>query len=157
VNAYGLVLFIHSYLRWAVLGLCLVVIVRAFAGWMRSREWQALDERLHVALVASVDLQFLIGLILYVFLSPIVQAFFMAPGPAMKDATLRFFGMEHIATMLIATALIHISRARSKKASTARLRQRRVWTLTLAGLLLMLISVPWPFLDIGRPWFRAFA
>ena len=156
MSAYGLILFIHSYLRWIALGLAVVVIGRAFAGWRRSREWQRTDEKLHIALVASVDVQFLLGLILYIFLSPITQAFFMGPGPAMKDPVLRFFGVEHITTMLVAIALVHISRTRSKKASTAQLRQRRVWTMTLAALVLMLLSVPWPFLDIGRPLVRGF-
>jgi hypothetical protein len=98
--------------------------------------------------------QLLVGLVLYALLSPFARAFFAAPALAMKDPVLRFFGVEHTVTMLIAVVVLHVGRSRSKRAPTPRLRHRRAWTLTLAALLLMLIAVPWPFLDVGRPLLR---
>jgi mono/diheme cytochrome c family protein len=154
MSAYSVTLFAHSYLRWIVLGLAAVVLVRAFIGWRRARAWAQLDERLHSAFVGSVDTQLLVGLLLYVALSPISKAFFADPGRGMKDTILRFYGMEHAAMMIAAVAVVHIGRARSKKAATPELRQRRVWTTTLAALVLMLAAVPWPSLRHGRPLLR---
>lgn len=154
MSSYSVTLFAHSYLRWVVLGLAGVVLVRAFTGWRRAREWTRLDERLHTAFVASIDTQLLVGLLLYLGLSPISKAFFAAPGSGMKDAILRFYGVEHVTVMIAAVAVVHIGRARSKKAATPELRQRRVWTTTLAALLLILTSIPWPSLRHGRPLFR---
>jgi hypothetical protein len=154
MSVYEIVLLAHSYLRWLLVVLFVVVIARSVRGWLGAREWAPLDERLHLGLVALVDLQFLLGLVLYVFLSPITQAFFLAPGPAMKDATLRFFGVEHVLAMFVMIVVIHVGRVLSKRAKTPKLRHRRVWTTTLAAIVLVLVSIPWPFLKYGRPLFR---
>lgn len=154
MSLYEIVLLAHSYLRWLLVIVLVVVIARSIRGWLGPREWSPLDERLHLGLVAGVDLQFLLGLVLYVFLSPITQAFFTAPGLGMKDATLRFFGVEHLLAMFVMIVVIHVGRVMSKRAKTPKLRHRRVWTTTLAALLLVLISIPWPFLKYGRPIFR---
>jgi hypothetical protein len=147
------VLFVHSWWRWVVMTLLVVVVARAFAGWLRARDWSRLDEWLHVALVSALDLQLLLGLTLYLWLSPFTHAFFEAPGLGMKQPALRFFGLEHIFAMTIAVVLLHVGRVRSRKAQ-GKLRQRRVWSFGLAALLLILASVPWPFLRYGRPLFR---
>src|SRR5207248_4439237 len=88
---------------------------------------------------AAVDLQLLLGLSLYLFLSPFTKAFFAAP--TLKQPHLRFFGVEHIFGMLVAVMLVHLGK-------------RRVFAFTLAALLVMLASIPWPFLVYGRPLWR---
>jgi cation transport ATPase len=91
---------------------------------------------------------------LYIFLSPMASAFFSDVGNAMKEPALRFFGVEHIAGMIVAITILHIGRARSKKAGTPRLRHRRVWVSTLIALTVIAASIPWPFLRYGRPLLR---
>lgn len=154
MTTYAITLFLHSYLRWVLLALLLVVLVRAFLGWRSKREWTGRDERMHVVLVALVDTQLLLGLLLYLFLSPISKAFFTDTAVAMKDHVLRFYGMEHVTMMVLAVAVIHVGRARSKKSPTAALRHRRVWTSILVSVLFIASSIPWPFLRHGRPLFR---
>src|SRR5262245_15321920 len=99
--AYALVLLIHSYLRWAVLLAVVALFVRTLLGWQKARAWQPADERLHSASVGLVDLQFLLGLVLYLLLSPISKAFFADMKYGMKDSSLRFFGLEHVFGMLV--------------------------------------------------------
>jgi len=154
MKTYLVVLTVHSYLRWAVLALVLIVLARSLRGWARSREWTRVDDRFHTALVGTVDLQLLLGLALYIFLSPMTSAFFADFRNAMKEPALRFFGLEHIAAMVVAIAILHIGRDRSKKAKAPRLRHRRVWVSTLIALLLVAASIPWPFLRYGRPLLR---
>ncbi len=156
MSLYTVVLYTHSYLRWALLLAVAAVVVRSFAALRRGRTWEAPDERWHRAAVGLVDLQFTLGLALYVWLSPITQAFFAALGPAMKDSVLRFFGLEHVTMMLLGVALVHIGRTRSKKAATPASRHRTVARFTLAGLLALLAGVPWPFLKSARPLARGF-
>jgi hypothetical protein len=151
---YRMVLFAHSYLRWFVLLLALFVCVRSLVAWRRQRAWESTDEKLSVALIVGVDLQLLLGLWLYIFLSPLSRAFLGDTGAAMKDPLLRFFGMEHVFEMLIALILFHVARAWSKKAESGVVRHRRVWTLTLAALLVTAIAIPWPGLGYGRPLLR---
>jgi hypothetical protein len=154
MSLYIVALFAHSYLRWAVLLATVAVAMRAWLGWRRARAWAALDERLHRTLVALTDLQFTIGVVLYLFLSPHAQAFFADPAGALEVAPLRFFGLEHPVMMVLAVALVHVGRIRSKRAASAALRHRRVFTTTLFVLLILCASIPWPGLDVGRPLLR---
>jgi mono/diheme cytochrome c family protein len=152
--AHGVVLALHSSARWLVLGLLALLMVRAFAGWRRAREWTRTDERTHAAFVGMLDLQLALGLVLYVFLSPLSQAFFDDPGAAMKVSELRFFGMEHALGMLVAVTIFHVARTRSKKRSEGRLRHRFVLSTALPAFAVMFVSVPWPFLPVKRPLVR---
>ena len=154
MNVYGLLLFAHSYLRWFVLVAMLLLLVRAFAGAARGSRWNEADERLHVINLSLLDLQFTLGLLLYVFLSPWVRTFYADMSVGMKDSVLRFYGLEHVFTMVVSVALMHISRVRSKRASHPKQRYRRVAVSTLIALVLILVSIPWPGRRYGRPLLR---
>lgn len=154
MTVYGFVLLVHSYLRWAILVAAILVLARAFTGKSRGREWTEKDERGHAALVGLTNVQFLLGLLLYLVLSPITSAFFSGMPGSMKDSVLRFFGVEHVLAMLASIALLHIGRARSKRASTGSQRHSVVWRWTLASSVLLLAGIPWPFLKSGRPLLR---
>ena len=67
---YPSALWLHSWLRWAVLLTGLVAWLRAVSGKTARRPWTPQDELWGLLLTTSVDLQFLVGLVLYV-LSPI--------------------------------------------------------------------------------------
>jgi len=144
-------LFIHSWLRYVVLLLGLSVIFGA-AGGVRRGSWSAGLERLHVVFMGVLDVQLLLGLALYFWLSPVAAAARANLGAAMKDPHLRFFGVEHIATMLIAVFVAHLGRTRSKRRGDAR--SRGVLITQCVWLVLTLAAIPWPGLDIARPLFR---
>ena len=147
---YTATLFLHSWLRYVVLGLGLLLIFGSVGGLRKG--WSAGLERLHASFMGILDLQMLLGLWLYLALSPIALAARANMAVAMKDPQLRFFGVEHIATMLIAVVIAHVGRARSKKKGDAR--SKSVLIFQCVWLLLTLASVPWPGLDIARPLFR---
>jgi hypothetical protein len=151
---YLLTLLTHSYLRWLVVALLLTVSARGARGWLRCNAWSTPDERWHAALVGAVDLQFTLGLILYSVLSPYRGAFFANARVAMHDPVLRFFGIEHAFGMIVAVALVHVGRSASKRAPTARVRQRRSCLWTLSALLVVAVSIPWPGRRYGRPLLR---
>ena len=150
---YPIVLLLHSWTRWAVLALLVIVVVRAWQGRTGFGAWLPLDERLHTALVAVVDAQFMIGVLLY-GASPFARAFVGGLGATMSNRELRFFGLEHVTMMLAAVAFVHVGRARSKAVTDERLRFRRVFAWTLAALIFVLSSIPWPFFPVARPLFR---
>ena len=153
MTIYTFTLFVHSYLRWVVLGLGLTVTLRAWLAARSARDWSPHDERWQQAFVGSIDLQFSLGLVLYCFLSPFSSAFLADLAHAIKEPTLRFFGLEHVFVMLPAVALAHVARVRSKRLAGAP-RQRLVWILTAIVLLLIVVGIPWPFLRYGRPLLR---
>lgn len=152
MSAHGVFLVLHSWLRWLLLGLALTVFVRSLLA--RGRTWSELDEKLHKAFVGATDAQFAIGAVLYAFLSPLPRALFADPGHGMKDATLRFFGVEHAFGMVIAIVIIHVARAKSKRLDDAK-RHARVWQSTIAALIVFALTIPWPGRKYARPLFRA--
>jgi hypothetical protein len=149
-------LTLHSILRWIVLIVAVVAIARAFSGWFGRRDWIDMDERLGLFFTISLDVQLLIGLILYIFLSPFTQAAFQDFGAAMASGVLRFWAVEHIFGMLVAVAVAHIGRARAKRAAEPAARHRRAAIFYGLALVAILLTIPWPFLAHGRPLFRLF-
>ena len=151
---YPIALLVHSWVRWAVLGLLVAVVIRAWRGRTGFGGWTPLDERLHVALVGVTDLQLLVGLWLYFGASPFARAFLTDLGNAIHVRELRFFGLEHATIMLAAVAFVHVGRVRSKRAADPLQRHRRVFAWTLTALLFVLSSIPWPYFPVARPLFR---
>jgi hypothetical protein len=152
--AYPHLLVAHSWVRWTVLILLVAVVVRAWRGRRAPNAvWSALDERVQVALVAAADLQLLLGLWLYA-ISPFARAFLADPIGNQKVRILRFFGEEHIVMMLAAIAFVHVGRVKARRAADAVERHRRVFAWTLAALLFVLASIPWPYFPVERPLLR---
>jgi len=115
----------HNMFRWLVLITMILAVVFAFAGWFSKREWNKRDNLTGLLLTIFMDIQFLVGIILYAFVSPVTKSAFNDFGAAMKDSDLRFYAVEHILMMLIALALVHIGRAKSKRA-TAPWKKHRI-------------------------------
>lgn len=77
----------------------------------------------------------------------------MGFGAAMKDPVHRFYGVEHLTGMLIAVVLISIGRGVSKKNIPDQTKHKKTFWFFLAALIIILVSIPWPFrAGIGRPW-----
>jgi hypothetical protein len=146
-------LILHSWLRWLILLAALNAVGRAIGGNQSGRPWGPGDDQAGKWLVILFDIQFLIGLILYVALSPTTEAAFADFGAAMRDSQLRFFAVEHIVGMLAASALLHIGRTKTQKAAPASRHKIALIFFGLA-LFLVLVSIPWPFSPAPRGLFR---
>jgi hypothetical protein len=148
---YPIFLAIHNFFRWIVIIMAILALVRAYLGWFGNRNWTERDARIGSFLAMSVDIQLLLGLILYIFLSPLTTRLFQDFGSAMQDPTVRFFGIEHLVYMLVAVALIHIGNSRTKKADQSTLKFRNAAIFFSLAILLVLIAIPW-----SRPLLRGF-
>jgi hypothetical protein len=151
---YASALWLHSWLRWAVLLTGLVAWVRAIGGKTARRPWTPQDELWGLLLTVSVDLQFLVGLVLYFFLSPITRLGLRNFAAAMQINVARFFMIEHAIGMIAAIALVHIARVKIRKATDAERKHRLAMVLYGIALVLTIISIPWPGLPVARPLFR---
>ena len=96
----------------------------------------------------SLHIQLLLGLILY-FISPKVS---FASG-WMKDAALRFYGMEHLIGMLAAIVVVTVGRKLAEKQESAILKNKKIALWYVIGLVLIIASIPWPFRGLGGQWF----
>ncbi len=140
---YTFVLAIHNIFRWLVLIFGVIAVVRALIGWFGNGQWSDLDDRLGLGFTISIDIQFLLGLLLYVFLSPITTSAFANMSAAMSDSATRFFLVEHSLMMLIAIILAHIGRSRAKKADTDNGKFKNAAIFFAIALLIILASIPW--------------
>lgn len=147
-------LHLHSFLRWIVLLAIIATFVRSLFGLLNKSAYSPLDKTLSLISLISTHIQLLIGFILY-FVSPIVSAGLADMGGAMKDPTLRFWTIEHISVMIIAIIFITLGYSLSKRAVNDSDKHKKVALFFGLGLLLILIRIPWPFMEIGqgRGWF----
>ena len=104
--------------------------------------------------MAVLDLQMLLGLLLYLVLSPFTAEAFKDFGAAMKNSGLRFFAVEHLALMLTAVVLAHVGRVLARKATTPDAKRMRMAVCFGLATLLMILGIPWPGMAAGRQLFR---
>lgn len=133
----------HNLFRWLVLIALVLAVLFALTGWFGKREWNKKDNITGLILMIFMDIQFLVGLILYALVSPITKAAFNDFGAAMKNADLRFYAVEHILMMVIALVLVHIGRAKSKKDVAPWKKHRSAAIYYGIALVVVLAGIPW--------------
>jgi hypothetical protein len=153
MSGYGVLRLAHGDWRWVVLGCALWALVRAADGVARRRSWRPGDERAALAFVAALDVQLLLGLVLYFGFSPFASAMRHAFAATMKDAGTRFFAVEHETAMLLAVAAAHVGRVRARRADPTR-RHRLMLLTLLVFFAIVAWAIPWPWRRFGRPWLR---
>lgn len=142
-TAYTALLHTHNLFRWLVLIALVLAILFAFIGWMGKKDWGKKDNLAGLLLTIFMDIQFLVGFILYAFVSPVTRSAFADFGAAMKDDVLRFYAVEHIFMMIIALVLIHIGRSKSKKVESPWKKHRIAAIFYGISLVLILLAIPW--------------
>jgi hypothetical protein len=143
---------VHSLLRWLVLLAGLFAVVRSFTG--RSGPWTAADDRAGRLFSIALDVQFLVGLLLYVGLSDITASAFGDMAAAMRSPTLRFWVVEHPFGMIVAMALVHIGRARIRKADSDAKRHGLASMFFTLAMIVIVLTTPWPGTANARPLLR---
>ena len=147
------ILVLHNLLRWLVLLFGFWAVISAVSGKTSNRDYLPGDSRSNFFFMLSMDIQLLIGLILYfngVWFESLKHI-----GESMKDPYIRFFTIEHEMMMIIAWILVHAGRIAVKKAVTSRSKFNKTLVFFGIALLLILIAIPWPFREaVSRPWFR---
>ncbi len=151
---YSAFLTAHSWLRWVVLAAAVIAIVRSASGISGGRAWAGKADAISRFYTVALDIQFMVGLILYVVLSPFTQAAFADMAAAMRDSGARFFAVEHLAGMMIALVVAHIGRARIRRAAGDAAKHQQALLFFGISLALILASIPWPGMAAGRPLFR---
>lgn len=144
---YSMLLHAHSGLRWLVLIFIIAAVVTAWSNWSKKSAYPLGKMPLFGFIFTHIQL--LLGLALY-GISPKVQ---FASG-VMKDSMFRFFTVEHIAMMILATVLITLGYIKAKKQAPEAQGHKTIFTYYLIGLILILVSIPWPFREaLKAAWF----
>jgi hypothetical protein len=149
-DIYEIVRILHNLVRWAVLIFGVFAAGRALIGWFGRRGWLPVDGRLGLLFTISLDIQMLLGLLLYFVLSPITTENFSRLGEAMGNAPVRFYLVEHSLLMLVALILAHIGRSRAKKAPNPIARHRAAAIFYTLAIILVIVGIPWDLLNPFR-------
>lgn len=143
---YEVLLHLHSLLRWVILVLAVVAILKSYSGMTAGRAFTAGDKKVGLFLMISAHTTLLVGIYLYLAgpwgLANIRNLGF---GEVMKNNVYRFYAVEHVFGMLVAIALITIARGASKKNIPDAAKHKRTFWLVLVALLIILVTIPWPF------------
>ena len=146
---HSFLLTLHSLVRWVALIFGVLAAGRALIGWRGKIEWKPLDSQFGLLFTIGMDIQLLLGLLLYFFFSPITTNAFADFGAAMSNTQVRFFLVEHLFLMLAAVVLAHVGRALSKRAAEAAQKHQKAALFFTLAVVAMLIAIPW-----SRPLFR---
>lgn len=125
---------VHDVFRWVVLAAAVFALALSVMAATGNRPWDALSDRASLIFTITMDIQLLIGLVLWV----VEQRWTVA------DANITWL---HPLAMIVAVALAHVGRARSDRAETSRLKGLTATQFFLASLVVVLIAIPlyaWP-------------
>lgn len=151
----SIILSLHDLTRWLVLIFAFWTLFSAISGMMKNSPYTKSANLSNLLFMIMMDIQIVFGFILYFnngWFDKLKRL-----GVYMKDSNQRFFTLEHWLLMLIAWILVHAGRTAVKKAATQRAKYKKTLIYFGIALLLILISIPWPFREaVARPWFRWF-
>jgi hypothetical protein len=126
----------HSGLRYVVLILLITVLGAALAAMLGKKPFTPLLNKLSLYLFIATHLQLTLGIILY-FYSPYV----VFAADKLQSPQYRYWTIEHTTANIIAVVLISLGRILSKKAATDDAKVKRLFWYTLAGTVVLIISL----------------
>lgn len=122
----NILLMAHSGLRWLVLLVAVLAIIKYLIGWLQRGQYKGMDRGLMAAFSGLLDLQSLLGVILLVW-------------SGLAGVGFPFFRIAHGLIMVAAAVVAHMSR-RWKNADDAT-RFRNHLFLIVGSLVLVLIGI----------------
>ncbi len=147
-------LHLHSTLRYLILLAAIWVLVKMASGMSGQKPFTKADQRPALIFMILMDIQLLIGLVLYFTGSWGYQLISqMSMSDLMKNNAARFFAIEHIFGMVVALILVHIGYATTKKQIADGKKFKKVFWLFFIAILIILVTIPWAFrTELGRGW-----
>ncbi|TRX60651.1 hypothetical protein FNH22_06295 [Fulvivirga sp. M361] len=153
---YSTLLVLHSIFRWLVLFALIFSVYKAFKGYYANSPFSAIDNKIRHWTATIAHVQLIIGMLLYAE-SPIVKYFFSNFTVSLETIDLSFFGLYHFLLMLAAIIVLTIGSAKAKRKATDKEKYRTMLIWFSLALLIIFISIPWPFSPIvNRPYIRIF-
>jgi hypothetical protein len=126
----GIVLMFHSIIRWLIVLVGLIVLVKFALGWLRKMEFTRTDSRLSSGFSGLMDLNVLLGLI-FLFWTGFTGAGFPR------------FRIEHAFTMIIALVIAHLPIRWKESADEIRFRNTLIaFVISLVLIFLGVFVLP---------------
>ena len=148
---YLITLLLHSWLRWLALvaggGATFFALGTGNAAMSRAERWGRI-------FIIALDVQLLLGLLLYGMLSPYTTTAMKDFGAAMRNPVLRFWAVEHLTLMLSAVFVAHVGKVLARKTTDPAKKRMRLVLCFGVALVLMLVGMPWSDMLKGQRLFR---
>ncbi|MDQ4078224.1 MAG: hypothetical protein M3220_18505 [Chloroflexota bacterium] len=119
-----IVLTIHSLIRWLILFVAIIALVKFGAGWLRTDPFTPTDRGLMSTFTGMIDLQLLLGLILLFVGGEFTR-----------------YQLEHTVTMLVAVGVAHLPLRWRDAPDPTRFRNNLVVIIVVLLLIVAGISV----------------
>src|SRR5215217_7052048 len=137
---YTTVLIVHSWIRWVALVAAVGATFAAVRGQVEGE--RSLADRWGLVAMMTLDIQMLLGLLLYFVVSPNMQEIRAHFGEAMQNPQLRFWAVEHVSAMFAALVLVHVARVLARKAATPAAKRMRMIICFGIATVLMILGTP---------------
>ncbi len=150
----NILLFFHSLMRWLVLASLLYAIYRAYHGYTQKLPFTKADNKIRHWTATIAHVQLLVGIIIYTQSATVKM---LTNGPSNNGDVTEpvFFGIIHIALMLIAIVIITIGSAVAKRKTLAYDKFRIQLIYFSIALAVIFVAIPWPFSPLAqRPFIR---
>ena len=151
---YEILLNLHSWLRWLVLGMAVVVIYNNYNGWKSGLVYSDKDKKLNTYMMLLLHSQLVIGLALYFGVSPMMKDIMANFGGSMKDSAQRFWSVEHMMGMVIGIIVAQIGPSKAKKQSTDAQKFKPGFMWFTIAILIIILMIPFGIWNVERPMFR---
>jgi hypothetical protein len=137
-------IFLHSYLAYAVLLILILAVSNALKGWLTKKSEFSLDKDYRVSLLALIlsHIQLLLGLAVY-FTSASGFSAIQEYGMGGLNSAARMLAVEHPFVNILAIALITVGWSKHKKVMEATAKFKKISIFYGLGLLLILSRIPW--------------
>ena len=140
---YQIVLSLHNAWRWVVVLIIVIAIVQFLMGWLQRKNWTPSDRRTLMLYTTVLDIQLILGFLLFFVLSPVTTSAFSNFGEAMRNSGQRFFLVEHTVMMLIAVIVAHVSTVMVRRSSSDVGKFRIAAIGAIVATIAILAGMPW--------------
>ncbi len=131
----NILIALHNLMRWIVIIMAVVALYRAYAGWFGKKDFSELDRKVGVFFGMSMDIQMLLGIILWIF--------GLWGWKVFGTANSAYFAIEHAPVMVLAVVLSHIGSITARRAKDSQDKHKSAALWFSASVLLVLIAIPW--------------
>jgi hypothetical protein len=147
-------LHLHNLLRWVILVLLVWSMVTSYSGWKSKRIFSSKDKKIWLFTMIASHITLILGLYQWILGRFGLLTYVKPEGVSMmKNATLRFYQMEHPVMMIVSILLITLGYGMAKKSVEDEKKYKKAFQYFMIALVLILMAIPWPFREVGRPLF----
>ena len=144
----------HSGWRYVILVLMILAIIYGKQTASGKKAFDGATKKMGMFTMIAMDIQLLVGLVLYFFFIASQTNFKIGKfTDQLGVGQFRTIAVEHAIGMMIALVLVHVGYAKAKKALNDTEAGKKQYIYMLIALIIILLSIPWPFMHPERGWF----